>query len=82
MAFGGESTLRLRRPSFRQNLIEDMQKVVAGQSNGNFQLLNQLSTQNLNVQLITHNGSFIATVGISIVGSGDIVGIRKKLEVS
>lgn len=84
MGFGG--SLRIERPSFRQNLIEDMISVNEGKApafsvNRNSQMINDNYITGIDVPMITNNGSFVAIVGLSIVGSGDVVGVRRKVEV-
>jgi len=80
MGFGSGNTLRLRRPSFRRNLIDDMEKVVAGQSANNPALLN-IATNLQGVSYITRNGSFIAVIGESTIGDGDVVGVQQKMNI-
>jgi hypothetical protein len=81
MGFGGE-TLRMKRPSFRKKMMDDMIAVAEGRApQQNSKLITDLNTNNTSVKSVTQNGSFIAVVGVSFVGDGDIVGVRRKVEV-
>jgi hypothetical protein len=70
MGFGAGSTLRLPRPSFRGDLIDDMQAVSEGRiSNANnASLITNYSKITTNVNYITRNGAFVASVGLTTVG--------------
>lgn len=70
MPFGSGNSLKIRRSTFRQNLIQDMQNVAEGRigSASNASLIQSASSTFTNVISITRNGSFIATVGDTVVG--------------
>lgn len=82
MGFGNESTLKVRRPSFRQKVLQDMYAVVEGRGVQNASLLSNFRITSTDVPMITENGSLIIAVGYTSVGSNDVVGARRKLEVS
>jgi len=81
MGFGNENTLRLKRPSFRQKVIQDMIGVAEGRVAGRPNLINDFNTNSMNVPSISHDGNIVAVVGQSYVGDGDVVGVRRKVEV-
>ena len=81
MGFGNENTLRLKRPSFRQRVIQDMIGVAEGRVAGNPELINNFKANSMNVPSITYDGSIVAVVGLSYVGDGDVVGVTRKVEV-
>jgi len=55
--------------------------VAEGRTPGRPNLINDFNTSTMNVPMITNNGKIIAIVGSSYVGSGDVVGIRRGVEV-
>ena len=81
MGFGNENTLKLKRPSFRQRVIQDMIGVAEGRANGDPNVINDFQTNSMSVPSITHDGNLIITVGVSYVGDDDVVGVRRKVEV-
>jgi len=81
MGFGNENTLRLKRPSFRQRVIQDMIGVAEGRAAVNTNLISDFKPGSMDIPSVTHNGSIVIVVGSSYVGDDDVVGIRKKVEV-
>ena len=83
MPFGSGNSLRIKRSTFRQSLIEDMQGVAEGRigSGNNATLIQAASSTFTNVISVTRNGSFIATVGDTVVGDlADKVGAPTTFE--
>ena len=82
MPFGSGTTTRVKIPSFRQNLIQDMEAVAVGRTGNNLNLLNQTVQLPLGVENLTQDGELIAMVGQSYVDGGNVVGKEEKISIN
>ena len=81
MGFGAGSSMKISRPGFRQNMIQDMEAVMAGRTGNNNALLNTIASLPAGIGSVTSNGRLIIAVGSTFVGDTDIVGIASTMDI-